>query len=521
MGNICSVSISCNAIFSSCIQFFMSNASYISQLEENLVRLQSELQKLIHTRNDVMRRVIVHEQPLKMKRTDQVQGWLSRVQAAENQVEELLTLKDEQTQKLCLGEEEDYDGLKMHDVIRDMALWLACEIEKEKEKFLVQTCVGLTEAPEMKKWEGVKRMSLMGNRIENLSEIPSCPHLSTLFLNDNSLQMINNDFFRFTAFLKAINLSYNYDLADLPLGISRLVSLQHLDLSSTKIKELPEELKALTNLRCLKLDFMFSLHIIPWRLISSLAKLHVFRLSDFSRFPPEDSVLYGGGEYLVEELLCVKYLNALSIQLKGSCALQKFLESQKLHNCTQFLHLEGLEESLAVLSLTGMKHVDELVISCSRFEELRIDYCPREIQHIRESHCFHSLGKVIIQECVKLRDATWLVFAPNLKNVAISHCFAMEEVISAEKCGQVKEEIESLNPFAKLEYFRLQNLRCLKSIYWKPLPFLHLKKFTAIGCPSLEKLPLDFNNVKERKIVIRLDTHLLEELKREDPIPTT
>ncbi|KAK2651569.1 hypothetical protein Ddye_011425 [Dipteronia dyeriana] len=103
MGNFCSVSISCNAIFSSCIHCFISNASYISQLEENLVRLQSELQKLIHTRNDVMRRVIVHEQPLKMKRTDQVQGWLSRVQAAENQVEELLTLKEEQTQKLCLG----------------------------------------------------------------------------------------------------------------------------------------------------------------------------------------------------------------------------------------------------------------------------------------------------------------------------------------------------------------------------------------------------------------------------------
>ncbi|KAK3219488.1 hypothetical protein Dsin_013458 [Dipteronia sinensis] len=826
MGNICAVSISCNALFSSCIQCFISKAAYISQLEDNLVRLQSELQKLIHTRNDVMRRVILHEQPLKMKRTDQVQGWLSRVQAAEDQVAELQQLKDEQTQKLCLGgycstnckssykfgkriykmlqvvttlktegdfkivaekipedpvdempihptivglqstfdkvwtclgdqqvgiiaiygmggvgkttlltlinnkfldtpddfdvviwvvvskeqklemiqesigkkiglwddswktkrleekaldifkilskkrfvlllddiwervdlikvgvplpspkisskivfttrfnevcghmeahkqfkveclaheeawklfrmkvrretldndpdilrvaqlvakecgglpialitigramackktvkewnhaiqvlkksafkfsgmgkeivglvrdfysiigdllracllEEEDYDGLKMHDVIRDMALWIACEIEKEKEKFLVQTSVGLTEAPETRKWKGVKRVSLMGNRIENLSEIPSCPHLSTLFLNENSLQMINNDFFQFMPFLKALNLSYNYDLADLPLRISRLVSLQHLDLSSTKINELPEELKALTNLRCLKLDFMFSLHIIPRRLISSFAKLHVFRLSDFGRFPPEDSVLFGGGEYLVEELLCLKYLNALSIQLKGSCALRKFLESQKLHSCTQFLHLEGLEESLAVLSLTGMKHIDELVISSSRFEELKIDYCPREIQQIRESHCFHSLGKVIIQECIKLRDATWLVFAPNLKNVAISHCFVMEEVISVEKGGQVKEEIESLNPFAKLEYFRLQNLRCLKSIYWKPLPFLHLKKFTAIGCPSLEKLPLDFNSVKERKIVIRLDTHLLEELKREDP----
>ncbi|KAK3219450.1 hypothetical protein Dsin_013420 [Dipteronia sinensis] len=38
-----------------------------------------------------------------MKRTDQVQGWLSSVQATENEVAELQKLKDEETQKLCLG----------------------------------------------------------------------------------------------------------------------------------------------------------------------------------------------------------------------------------------------------------------------------------------------------------------------------------------------------------------------------------------------------------------------------------
>ncbi|KAK3219475.1 hypothetical protein Dsin_013445 [Dipteronia sinensis] len=84
--------------------------------------------------------------------------------------------------RACLLEEEDDDRFKMHDVIRDMALWIACEIVKEKGKFLVQTSVGLTEAPETEKWEGVKRMSLMEIQIENLSETPSCPHLLTLFL---------------------------------------------------------------------------------------------------------------------------------------------------------------------------------------------------------------------------------------------------------------------------------------------------------------------------------------------------
>ncbi|TXG69287.1 hypothetical protein EZV62_004222 [Acer yangbiense] len=416
----------------------------------------------------------------------------------------------------CLLEEEDYDGLKMHDVIRDMALWLACEIEKKKEKFLVQTSVGLTKAPETRKWEGVKRMSLIGNRIENLFEIPSCPHLSTLFLNKTSLKMINNDFFRFMPSLKVLNLSSNY-LIEFPLGISKLVSLQHLNLSSTSIKELPDELKALANLRCLNLGNMHHLHRVPLRLISSFAKLRIFRLFNWELGPVGDNILSGGGEYLVEELLCLKYLKALSIQLNGSCSLGKFLKSQKLHSCTQFLWLEGVEESLSVLSLTGMEHLYELAIISSGLEELKIDYCPGEIQKILESHFFHSLGKVEIYGCIKLRDATWLVFAPNLKDIRINECGDMEEVISVEKCGQVKEEIESLNPFAKLEHLKLFNLRRLKSIYWKPLPFPHLKQITALFCPSFVKLPLDFNNVKERKIVIEVHTHLLEELKREDP----
>ncbi|TXG69292.1 hypothetical protein EZV62_004227 [Acer yangbiense] len=381
--------------------------------------------------------------------------------------------------RACLLEEGDDDHLKMHDVIRDMALWIACEIEKEKGKFLVQTSVGLTEAPETEKLEGVKRMSLMENQIENLPETLSCPHLSTL-----------------------------------------LVSLQHLDLSDTKIKELPEELKALANLRCLNLGRMHYLHRVPRRLILSFAKLRIFRLFSWELGTVGDGVLFGGGEYLVEELLCLKYLKALSICLKGSCALGKFLKSQKLQSCTQFLRLEGLKESLSVLSLAGMKHLYILAIYSYGLEELKIDYCPGEIQQIRESHCFHSLGKVSIHYCIKLRDATWLVFAPNLKDIRINECGDMEEVISVEKSGQVKEEIESLNPFAKLEYLILLGLRRLKSIYWKPLPFPHLKEMKVFRCPSLEKLPLDFNNVKERKIVFDLDPHLSEELKR-DPIPTT
>lgn len=71
----------------------------------------------------------------------------------------------------------------MHDVIRDMVLWIACKIEKDKDNFLVHACFGLTEAPKVQNWRDVRRMSLMKNKIENLSETPTCPHLLNFFVS--------------------------------------------------------------------------------------------------------------------------------------------------------------------------------------------------------------------------------------------------------------------------------------------------------------------------------------------------
>lgn len=88
MGNICSFSISCDALFSHCADFTARKAAHINDLKDNILTLQTELQKLLETRNDVLRRVIIAEQR-HMRRTNQVQGWLSRVQTVELEVAEL------------------------------------------------------------------------------------------------------------------------------------------------------------------------------------------------------------------------------------------------------------------------------------------------------------------------------------------------------------------------------------------------------------------------------------------------
>ncbi|KAL5758134.1 hypothetical protein ACOSP7_020745 [Xanthoceras sorbifolium] len=417
----------------------------------------------------------------------------------------------------CLLEEGGPDHVKMHDVIRDMALWITCEVEKQN--VLVQAGVGLTEAPEIGKWERLTRVSLMDNDIENLIEYSTCSHLTTLFLHSNHLRTIVSYFFQFMPSLKVLNLSSNGSLNELSPGISKLVSLQHLNLSQTSIKELPNELKALVKLKCLNLEQMRYLRVIPRQLISSFSMLQVLRMfNDYSSsYITQDSVLYGGHEFLVEELLCLKYINVLTITLRSSNALRRFLSSSKLQNCTQSLSLQSFSDSksLNVLSLADVKHLHTLHVKSHYLEELKIGDA-QNVQSIRGTHGFRNLHRVDVNSCEKLRDLTWLVFAQNLKFLFVSDCFQMEEIICAREIGQVAGMIGNLKPFEKLELLQLKDLQHLKSIYCNALPFLHLKDIRVLECPNLKKLPLDSNSAKESKIVIKGEERWWKELQWED-----
>lgn len=59
--------------------------------------------------------------------------------------------------RACLLEEVGSDYVSMDDVIRDMTLWIACEVEKEKENVLMSAGAQLTATPEVRKWEQRKR----------------------------------------------------------------------------------------------------------------------------------------------------------------------------------------------------------------------------------------------------------------------------------------------------------------------------------------------------------------------------
>ncbi|KAL1166757.1 hypothetical protein V6Z11_A06G218000 [Gossypium hirsutum] len=217
------------------------------------------------------------------------------------------------------GEIHGEECVKMHDVIRGMALWITRECEATENNFFVKAGARLCKEPNVKEWESVKRMSVMENKIEVLKGTPKCPNLRTLFLSQNELQVISDGFFQFMPHLTVLDLSRNLRLRALPKGISQLVSLECLDLSFTGISELPIGLKSLTKLKMLYLSYMHNLRKIPQHLISSFLQLQIFRMwwSGCGDYPNDDNVLYGSNEKLMEELNGLQCLNILTIHKKA------------------------------------------------------------------------------------------------------------------------------------------------------------------------------------------------------------
>ncbi|XP_034696450.1 probable disease resistance protein At5g43730 [Vitis riparia] len=168
---------------------------------------------------------------------------------------------------------------KMHDVIRDMALWLSCDYGEERHKSFVLDHVQLIEAYETVKWKEAQRISLWHSNInEELSLSPCFLNLRTLILSYSNMKSLPIGFFQFMPVIRVLDLSCNENLVELPLEIFRLESLEYLNLSETGIKKMPIELKNLTKLRCLILDHIRKLEVIPPNVISCLSNLQMFRM---------------------------------------------------------------------------------------------------------------------------------------------------------------------------------------------------------------------------------------------------
>ncbi|XVF83879.1 hypothetical protein PTKIN_Ptkin16aG0529000 [Pterospermum kingtungense] len=193
----------------------------------------------------------------------------------------------------CLLERVGDEGtcIKMHDVVRDMALRIT------RKRFLVKA--GNKKLPSEEEWtEDLEKISLMHNWISTIPpevKFPKFEKLTTLLFRYNGLENIPESFFNHMPNLKVLDLSNEY-ITILPESISnlekltalsfhgckevhyipsllKLQALKKLDLGDTSIKEIPHGLEMLVNLRYLNLGYSRDLKEIPNGLLSKLCHL--------------------------------------------------------------------------------------------------------------------------------------------------------------------------------------------------------------------------------------------------------
>ncbi|KAF8037313.1 hypothetical protein BT93_B0274 [Corymbia citriodora subsp. variegata] len=178
------------------------------------------------------------------------QGLFDQLEMRKDQYFRGLTILNK-LENVCLLEDHGKE-VKMHDLIRDLALHImnATSIVKARK--------GLRRIPSEEYWtNALEKVSLMQNDIEefpsNMS--PKCPKLLTCLMNDNSWYgaVIPNCFFK------------------------QLQGLKVLNLSECRLRELPNSISDLVNLRALLLRRCMELRRIPYlgKLIS-LRKLDIF-----------------------------------------------------------------------------------------------------------------------------------------------------------------------------------------------------------------------------------------------------
>jgi disease resistance protein RPS2 len=238
----------------------------------------------------------------------------------------------------CLLEEgAREDTVKMHDVVRDVAIWIASF--EDGCKSLVHSGIGLSEMSVDKLSYSPKRVSFMNNKIIRLPDcVVQCSEASTLLLQGNRpLDRVPERFLQGFEALRVLNMSgtriHSMPLSLLQLGELRalllggcsdleelpplegLSKLQVLDLSATHIRELPRGMENLSNLKQLNLSHTNYLKTIQAGVISRLSCLEVLDMTPSAyRFGVKRDVQEEMAYF--EELKCLERLLVLYIRLE-------------------------------------------------------------------------------------------------------------------------------------------------------------------------------------------------------------
>ncbi|KAM3693697.1 hypothetical protein ACJW31_07G003100 [Castanea mollissima] len=239
-------------------------------------------------------------------------------------------------------------SFKMHDVIRDVAIYIA---DKDKEMLTIRS------SNDLEKWSYVKNLkesigiALFDVEFSDLPKRLEFPQLNFILLGDKgNSSAIPNHFFEGVKELKILvlfkarislpsSLSSLHNLQSLVLFncqlenvaiIGELKNLKALTLSGSNIKQLPIEIGQLTHLQLLDLKRCTRLQVIPPNVLSNLKRLEeLYMKSSFNKWQV-DGESTERNNTRVSELEYLSHLTTLCIHIPNAKILPKASLFEKL-----------------------------------------------------------------------------------------------------------------------------------------------------------------------------------------------
>ncbi|XVF70767.1 hypothetical protein PTKIN_Ptkin11bG0188700 [Pterospermum kingtungense] len=179
--------------------------------------------------------------------------------------------------------------VKMHDMVRDVALWM---VSRKENGFMMKSEVGLKEWPKNEHFEPCRAVSLTASKLQEFPAGLVCPNLEILLLGGDNPMTISSTSFKGMKAIKAITLcsmilapnvlQFPSNLRTLSLkhcelsdisSLGKLRSLEMLSFYECNIEELPDEIRELNNLKLLDLSSCWNMTRIPPNLIGRLSQL--------------------------------------------------------------------------------------------------------------------------------------------------------------------------------------------------------------------------------------------------------
>ncbi|XP_040385797.1 probable disease resistance protein At1g61300 [Oryza brachyantha] len=431
----------------------------------------------------------------------------------------------------CLLEETDDDRLiKMHDVIRDMALWIVRNEGRDKNKWVVQTVSHFCDT---------ERMLSVGTEIAELPAISEDQtKLAVLILQNNHL--LESSVTGLCAFvsLQYLDLSRNW-FKTFPTEVCNLVNLYYLNLSENKIKYLPQELGCL-----LKLEYLLlrsnPINDIPEDILSKLSRLKVV---DFCSLQLEQRATF---EPPFGALECMRNLKALGITIgKIKCfneLCKTNLPVRSLCVAVRSKYLDEWKKFAFSDSLFGndliQKNLSELYIFTQEEQIIFESNMPHRScnvetlyicghyftdvfwKGVESQDLFKNLKRLDLISCISLTNVSWVQRFPYLEDLIVYNCEALQQIIGSTSNNDnltIADEKER-KPLSHLclKRFTLMFLKRLTTICNSSFHFPSLECLQILDCPQLTTLP--FTTVPCKLKIIHCDDKWLEHFQCDDNI---